>query len=237
MNRKQIDDLLDNTKKIVILGHINPDGDCIGSVFGLALYLDAVFDGSKEILPLVADKDNLDGFIPKSPGKATEEAVKDACADGDYTCIVVDSADESRVAYRTYWDNAKMRIAIDHHPRDFHEECISFKNTSASSCTCILFDMMKKEVITPDIATLLYMGLCHDTGMFQNSNVNPDTYRIAGELMGYGADHDKVVKNYNLRALEDLKKEGFYYQMVTTVCNGKAAFLCSEVTRKYPLLY
>lgn len=234
MEKKYIDILLNNTKKIVILGHINPDGDCIGSVFGLASYLDAVFGGTKEILPLVADNynHNLEKFIPEHLGKTTEELVKKSCADGDYTCIVVDSADESRVAYRTYWDDAKMRIAIDHHPKDFREECISFKDTGASSCTCILFDMMKEEFITPDVATLLYMGLVHDTGLFRNSNVNPDTYRIAGSLMGHGADHDKVTKNFNLRTLEDLKKEGFYYQMVTTVCNGKAAFLCSEVTRK-----
>lgn len=234
MNKKYIDTVLNNMKKIVILGHINPDGDCIGSVFGLAAYLDAAFGGSRDIFPLVADNynHNLDRFIPAYLGNTTEELVNEACADGDYTCIAVDSADESRIAYRNYWDNAKIKIAIDHHPRDFKDTCVCFKDTKASSCTCILFDMMKEEFITPDIATLLYMGLCHDTGMFQNSNVSPDTYRIAGELMRYGADHNKVVKNYNLRTLEDLKKEGFYYQMVTTICEGKAAFLCSEVTRK-----
>lgn len=234
MNKKYVDILLNNTKNIIILGHINPDGDCIGSVYGLASYIDIVFDGSKAVYPLATEdyNHNLDILIPEKYQKITPKSLKSIYESGDYTCIAVDCANETRVAFRGFWDHAKEKIIIDHHPGEFQENCISFKDPKASSCTCMLCDMMKEEFITPEIATLLYVGLCHDTGLFRNSNVNPDTYRIAGDLMIYGADHDKVVKNYNLRRLEDLKKEAFFYQMFSTACDGKVAFLCSEVTRE-----
>lgn len=55
-----------------------------------------------------------------------------------------------------------------------------------SSASEVLYKLLNKEKIDLDIATAIYTGMIHDTGVFQYSSTSPDTMRIAGDLDGKG---------------------------------------------------
>ena len=56
---------------------------------------------------------------------------------------------------------------------------------------CISF--LTKKKINLDIATAIYTGMIHDTGVFQYSSTSPDTMRIAGDLMEKGVDFSNII--------------------------------------------
>ena len=62
-----------------------------------------------------------------------------------------------------------------------------------SSASEVLYSLLDKEKIDLDIATAIYTGMIHDTGVFQYSSTSPDTMRIAGDLMAKGVDFSNII--------------------------------------------
>ena len=62
-----------------------------------------------------------------------------------------------------------------------------------SSASEVLYKLLNKEKIDLDIATAIYTGMIHDTGVFQYSSTSPDTMRIAGDLMEKGVDFSNII--------------------------------------------
>ena len=62
-----------------------------------------------------------------------------------------------------------------------------------SSASEVLYKLLDKEKINLDIATAIYTGMIHDTGVFQYSSTSPDTMRIAGDLMEKGVDFSNII--------------------------------------------
>ena len=52
---------------------------------------------------------------------------------------------------------------------------------------------MDESLIDADIAKAIYMGIVHDTGVFQYSNTTPHTMEIGAKLLSYGFDHSKLI--------------------------------------------
>ena len=62
-----------------------------------------------------------------------------------------------------------------------------------SSCCEVLYGILDPEKVTLPIATALYTGMVHDTGVFQYSSTSPETMRIAGELMKTGIPFSRII--------------------------------------------
>ena len=89
---------------------------------------------------------------------------------------------------------SKKQIAIDHHKTHRKFSDITILDTSVSSCAEILFRLIKHmDIMSKEVAELLFAGIVTDSGCFQFSSVSKQTHEVAGELMSYGFDSGKVI--------------------------------------------
>lgn len=180
---------LQDVKTVAILGHIRPDGDCIGSCLSLYNYIETYF-------PEIQAKVYLQDFMPeflmlKNADKIEHDYSEDMVYD---LCFSLDSADKARHGeYVKYFDTAKKTIGIDHHisNQGFAEEHLILSNASATAE--IMYELIGKEHLTKEIAECLYLGIAHDTGVFQYSNTSPKTFRAVADLLETGIEASRII--------------------------------------------
>lgn len=186
---KKILEELKSTDTIAISGHVRPDGDCVGSCMGLYLYL-------KKALPQA----QVDVYLEKPAAifnciDRIGEIKTDCSADLVYdVCIAVDTASERLGGAEKYFKTAKKTINIDHHISN-EKGCgmVNYVNPLASSASELVYELLEEELIDEEIAKAIYIGIIHDTGVFQYSNTTPHTLEIAAKLIGYGFDFPKLI--------------------------------------------
>jgi len=207
--------------RILILTHVNPDGDAIGSLLGMWHALRAL---GKHALPLASSP--LPSYTQWLPGTEHVQVYRpDLVFDGFDLAILLDTATLTRIG-RIYDEQAAVLgalpvVVIDHHVTNEGGGTLNLIRPAAAS-TCellyILFQAMGVE-ITPSIATCLLLGLTTDTQSFQTSATRSSSLRIAAELLECGADHERVVHEvyYALpsssalligKALADMRSDG-----------------------------
>ena len=176
---KKLDEILEGVQTAAIAGHVNPDGDCVGSAMGVYLYLRDNFPQIQADVYLERKKADFD-FIPESSGVKTE--IENGKIYDLLILVDVSSLDRVGVAGE-YITTAKKTVCIDHHVTNdgFCEE--NHVVPDASSTCEVLYDLMEKEKISQDCAIALYTGMVTDTGVFQYSNTTPHTMRIAASLL------------------------------------------------------
>lgn len=179
-------------KKIAIVGHIRPDGDCIGSCTALYQYLMLC---RKELNDPQIDV-YLEPFGKEFDVLTGADIVRHSY-DFDDTYDVFISLDCSSLdrigdALR-YFNSAKKTICIDHHITNDNFANINHIEANASSTCEVLYKLMDKDKITKEIAESLYVGLVHDTGMFRHSSTSDKTMEIAADLMRKGIDFSKLI--------------------------------------------
>ena len=190
---------LTQASSVAILGHIRPDGDCVGSCLATWNYIRTWFpriraDVYLEPIP------NIFRFLQGA------EQIKNCC-DSEETydlCIVQDCSDRERLgAAVKYYETARQTICIDHHISNHGFAKINHVFPRASSTSELIFGLLEEDKITKEIAECIYVGMVHDTGVFQYSSTTPETMNIAGKLMAKGIDFTKIVdetfytKTYN----------------------------------------
>ena len=180
---------LQGVESVAILGHIRPDGDCIGSCLSLYNYIETYF-------PKIEAKVYLQDFMPEFLMlKNADKIVHDDQEDKVYDlCFSLDSADKARHGeFVKYFDTAKKTIGIDHHISNvgFAQEHLIISDASATAE--IMYDLIGKDHLTKEIAECIYLGMAHDTGVFQYSNASPKTFRVVADLLETGIDASKIV--------------------------------------------
>lgn len=186
---KKILEELGGRDKIAVSGHERPDGDCIGSCMGLYLYL-------KKALP----EAEIDVYLEKPADifsciQGIEEVKTDCSADIRYdVCIVVDTAGDRMGEAEKYFKTAVKTINIDHHISNA-AGCgqVNYINPRASSASELVYELMDENLIDEAIAKAVYIGMIHDTGVFQYSNTTPHTLEIAAKLIAYGFDFSRLI--------------------------------------------
>ena len=186
LNLKEI---LQGVNSVAILGHIRPDGDCIGSCLSLYNYIETYFPAVKATVYL---QDFMPEFLML---KNADKIVHDYSEDKEYDlCFSLDSADiERHGEYVKYFNTAKKTIGIDHHisNKGFADEHLIVPDASATAE--IMSELIGKENLTKEIAECLYLGMAHDTGVFQYSNATPKTFRIVADLLETGIEASRII--------------------------------------------
>ncbi|MDE6882712.1 MAG: bifunctional oligoribonuclease/PAP phosphatase NrnA [Lachnospiraceae bacterium] len=185
----KIIDEVKNAASIAISGHIRPDGDCVGSVMGLYLYLKKELPGAE-----------VDVFLEK-PAEIfdcishIEEIKSEINTDKMYDVfIVLDCADDRLGDARPLYEKAGKRINIDHHISNPGCGDVRIVEADRSSTAELLYDLMDADKIDREIATALYIGIIHDTGVLRYSNTSPRTLQVAAELIKYGFDFSDIIQ-------------------------------------------
>ncbi len=180
---------LSSVKSVAIAGHIRPDGDCVGSCMGLYLYI-------KENFPQLETAVYLEEF-PQSFCfiQRTDEVKHSFEEDKKYDLfIALDSGDRGRLGRAVkYLDTARRSICVDHHVSNVGYAQENYIVPTASSTSELVYGILPPEKVSMEIAEALYMGIAHDTGVFQYSCTSPETMRIAGELMKTGIHFSEIV--------------------------------------------
>lgn len=168
-------------KDILIFTHENPDGDGIGSMIALYLFLKRL--GKNVTMAMKDDVPYIYNFLPK-----IEEIKKLPINHKFSLAILVDASNRKRAGVEI---NAYELIRIDHHIGGEFESIYDYIDDYSPSTTSIVTEILRKwdeNLIDKDIATCLYTGLITDTGSFKYNNTTSKTFEIAKFLTEKGAD-------------------------------------------------
>lgn len=186
---KKILDELSSADKIAIGGHERPDGDCVGSCMGLYLYLKKALPGAQVSVYLEKPAEIFSCI--KGIEEIKTDCSEDICHD---VFIAIDTASERLGASKKYFDRAVKTINIDHHISNKNGcAMVNYVNPSASSASELVFELLDEQWIDEEIAKAIYMGIAHDTGVFQYSNTSPQTLMTAAKLITYGFDFSDLL--------------------------------------------
>lgn len=175
---------------IGISGHIRPDGDCVGAVMGLYLFLKKVCPGAK-VQVLLEKPADIFSCIKDVEEIHTDFTTDIACFD---VFFALDTSKDRRGEAEKYFDSAKKKINIDHHISNKGCGDVNDIVPDASSASELVYNAISdKSLLDKEIAKALYIGIIHDTGVFQYSNTSPATLKAAADLISYGFDFPRLI--------------------------------------------
>ncbi|MDO4488922.1 MAG: bifunctional oligoribonuclease/PAP phosphatase NrnA [Eubacteriales bacterium] len=226
--RQKFNQMIRAAETICVLGHVNPDGDCIGSTLGVYNYIKAI-DPSKKV-GVYHDNpsekfDYLNGF---------DSIIHDNAVEKSYDlCVICDCAEKGRIPqkYHKYLDNAKETFLIDHHMTNegFCENAVIIPDISSTAE--VLFDLIDEELFNVEIAKCIYTGIIHDTGVFKYNSTTERTMQIAGKCMSYGFDFGKIIDD-SFFAMNLLQKKllGYVLGKIESAADGQIVY--AKLTNK-----
>lgn len=196
----RIKQLIDRNNKIVILGHVHPDGDCIGAQLALLQSLQKQYP-QKNIKAPFADTDPKFGFLlpPNYQGKIKAIDYQETLF------IVVDTATKSRLPIKINEKKQEI-IQIDHHPRKAKFATITWIDDQSISTCEMVYVLLKKLnwPINSAIANALLTGIITDSGNFCFPKTNAKTFWVAYQLMMAKANLIKINTNIHTKKEKDL---------------------------------
>ena len=183
-------EVLRGKQTAALAGHIRPDGDCIGSSVGLYLYLKENFPQIQTDIYLqpVADCYRSIQGTDLLKHEADEKKQYDL-----FICLDCGSLDRLGFAAPLF-ERAKQTLCIDHHVSNEAFADINYIVPDASSTSELVYRILEKEKISKPCAEALYMGMVHDTGVFQYSCTTPETMEAAAELMRKGINGSEIIE-------------------------------------------
>lgn len=188
---KIIDRILDAIREhqtFCVVGHVRPDGDCVGSQLGLTLALQAqgkdVLCWNEDCIPQKYEFLDPDHLFQK-PKKG-----------GAFDCVIAtDAASFERLGrVGKCVGQRKLLINIDHHQSNTRYGDLNWVSAREPSTGELIFRLLKvaKWPITKAVADCLFTAVSTDTGSFQYATTRPGTYHVAGDLVSHGADLAKI---------------------------------------------
>lgn len=185
-----LEQMLEQTGSVVILGHVRPDGDCLGSTLGLYHYIQTNY-------PAIRAAVYLEESSPKFGYLAGYDAILHETDEERYElCICLDCGDEELLgSFGVFLANASKSLCLDHHITNTRFCEVNLVSENASSTCEVLFEQLDEEKIDKAAAECLYTGLIHDTGVFKYSCTSARTMEIAGKLMAKGIDFGSIIDN------------------------------------------
>ena len=158
--------VLENVSTIAIGGHVRPDGDCVGSCVGLGQYIRENY--SDKIVDIYL-KDIPESFLFLKGTETILESVDDEEKVYDLF-ISLDCGDTDRLEYsKTLFNKAKHTFCVDHHISNIGFADVNHIVPEASSTSELVYGLLDEEKISQNVAEALYLGIVHDTGVFQYS--------------------------------------------------------------------
>jgi bifunctional oligoribonuclease and PAP phosphatase NrnA len=195
-------------KRVVILTHVKPDGDAVGSSLAVARAINLATRTGVEHIPPAATPwywgplpDWFAEIVSPTQHRAIDEANR---ADDDPReepdgVLILDTGSWTQLHEVREWLLKRTQIAavLDHHRQGDPDvaprrliipEAAAACEPAAELCR-LLLSLQSVSELPPEVASPLYMGLATDTGWFRHSNVTPSAMRLAAALLDAGADH------------------------------------------------
>ncbi len=216
--KRQIIDTIASYETIVIHRHVRPDPDAYGSQLGLKELILANYPEKK--VYAVGEHDTSLSFLAE-PDQIADDVYENALV------IVTDTANTERIDDQRY-TKGKMVIKIDHHPNDDQYGDLLWVDTTASSCSEMIYVLFEegKEIadwkLSDAAARLLFAGIVGDTGRFQFPSTTVKTFKVAAELITYNFDRNQIFDGMYEMEQKLLTLQGYIYQNFVMDKNGAA---------------
>lgn len=203
----QIIDALHKYDSFVISSHVQPDGDAIGCSLALALFLRQLGKTVCVRFPDGIPVPHPYEFLPGSEVVLTEAPCPSYEVFVALECPTLERLGDLAETAK----NFKVLLNIDHHLDSDMFGTANLVERDASACATILyklFEMMCPR-ISPEVAENLYVGIVTDTGRFQYSSTDPETFDIAGKLLELGVSPIRIFqKVYERQSVSSLRLLG-----------------------------
>lgn len=191
---------IDRAERVLVCGHVMPDGDSLGSMLALGLALEK--RGKKVTMAGTDPAPAIYDFLP-----GIERYMVGGPPEGKFdTFIVLDCSAPERLGngYQELLSSNIVVINLDHHTGSKHFGKYRYVDPKAAAVGEIIFDLFNvmKVNITPEAAICLYTAIVTDTGSFQYDNITPDTHRRVAKLLELGVPAAQI----NLRLYEEKPK-------------------------------
>ncbi len=225
--------LLDSSKKIVIVGHKNPDGDAIGSCLGLSFFLTSLGHSVTVMMP-----NDFPDFLKWLPGVDSimvyEKEVEKSKTTVEEAEVIftLDFNSLDRIGeLQPFLENSDANfIMIDHHQQPADYAMTTYSDVTMSSTSQMVFHFMesleKLDLLTEEIATNLYTGIMTDTGSFRFSSTTATTHRVVAQLVEAGANSAEIHQNiYDNNSPERMKLLGVALNNLNIIPELKTAYI------------
>ncbi|AYN65683.1 bifunctional oligoribonuclease/PAP phosphatase NrnA [Metamycoplasma hominis] len=198
---KKIEERIKAHKNIVIYHHIRPDGDCLGSQFGMKNLIKVNFPD--KTVYTIGDSKGIYSFLEFKMDKLPLEKLDDSLA------IIVDANFKERLECREYLDNNCFDevIRIDHHPNDDDLDA-SLRwvepeaPAAAQQVTEIAYELGWK--LNKEAATYLYLGIYTDSVKLSTNTTTAKTMLLVSWLWDNGSQKDLIHTELSKRTLFDI---------------------------------
>ena len=211
-----------DAKNIIVTGHIKPDGDCIGSTIAMTLYLRKKLPDAN--IRLLIEKpapcfDSVKGIDTPEPDYAGHPEDTDVC-------IVLDTNADRIGNAEKFFKAAKKTINIDHHISNADGSAmLNYVDPNASSASELVYRMIDEADLDCDIATFLYLGITHDTGVFRYNSTSPETLIAASKLIAFGFDFsDLLEKTYYEKSFDQAVLIADIVRNCRNFCGGRVIY-------------
>lgn len=212
---------LQQASRLLLLGHISPDGDSVGSLLALQRILQKrgkeawVYTG--EGIP-----QNLQ-FLPGADGALGADDPLPPAID---TVVILDCGEWERTGFDADLFSGALIVNIDHHRTSRGLGHFNYIDSSVAACGQLILHLSDHwlEEIDAHVATCLYTAIASDTGFFQYTNTDRQVHLDAARLLSAQANHNLVVENINS------KTDSYFQGVVLTlsrlkrIAGGKAAY-------------
>lgn len=207
----------EQARRILITGHINPDGDCVGAGLALMLGLNNLnqkIEKEKQKVVRFVLEDNIPSTCDFLEHSLLIENLENFQSKYEFDlAFVLDSGDYNRIGKvkELIKDNTKI-INIDHHISNDSYGDINYVNTELSSTSELVFNILKELniEISKEMGEALYVGLVNDTGNFSYTNTKKSTFLMAANLLELGVNNEKIIREfYSKKTMARLKLTGY----------------------------
>jgi phosphoesterase RecJ-like protein len=206
----------------IVVGHENPDPDCLGSMLGLYFGLTGL---GKTCRVVSADR------VPSDlswPGLDLVEHIPEGFEPGESCVIVVDCEPDRTGSISEGVKSAKRLVNIDHHQRGRGiGDIVYVEPSEAATCMIIYRLLLDLDVVFDQrIATALYGGILGDTGGFRHTNTNSEVLYIAGKLLEFGLNPALIAREiFSSQPLGFLRLLGVALSNLQTSQDGQLVWM------------
>ena len=214
---KELSKLFSSAENILIMCHINPDGDSVGAQLALYHY----FKANGKNVSLLAPN-NLQEFLKWMDGAGQIEVfIKDRkkgrmMIEGADLIIMLDFNQSGRLGEAEDYVVASKakKVVIDHHlnPENFADLIISDPTKCSTSELIheVICEINGAKFMNRSYAEALYVGIITDTGNFEHGSYSSRTFRIVADLLDTGIEKEKIINLiYNNFSSDRIRLQGF----------------------------
>mgnify|MGYP000215196187 FL=1 len=177
-------------QRFIIMSHIRPDGDAIGSTIALGSTLETM---GKDVI--YVNEDGVPESLAFLPGSDKVKQASGEVKDIE-VAIAVDCANKPRLGENALKmaTNAKLWINIDHHKSNPGYGDLNYIDSDSPATGQILYQMITEQglTLTDEARDSIYVAVSTDTGSFQYSGTTAATYEMAADLVKRGLNTGKI---------------------------------------------